>query len=582
MSTQQSWVWEHFQKCDKDIAKCNYCNKKLLCKYSSTSGINRHLKEVHSIAKNNKQPKIIKFISSSKTANPCTPDNKKKIDRLIANFVTNKLVPIDIVEDKSFKDLINYLAPNYKILTRKSIKLKITETYEQLKQRVISKVQEFNSISVDFDTWSSVANESYITVNCHGIGNDWKLYTFNLETRVIEESHRTEDLKNIIEVVLKTFIIEDKVLFNIHDNASNMNLVSLLLGFIDIRCFCHTWDLALRSASKEGTLKIIIDKARKILGHFKRSPTAQKRFQSFQTIQKLKLKQCTETRWGSIYEMLDRLYINKSNLEEFFMQYTVCDDFLLELNEWKLIKEILPLLRTICAVYDLMSAEKYCTQALVYPTVTKFLNTHLKINESDSKVVINFKNIFRREIEKRFKPNDISIATSPAIISSILSPQYKELTFVNNNIKRNAYSELKEQMIAIDNNLNVQNEDSDTEVDITDNESTEVIKENAMEIIFGRRTNQEIKKISINEEFSKYMNISTNMTNDLMSWWKENESQYPRLSVLAKKYLAIPSSSVSSERIFSKAGHLISQRRSMLRPNIVNKIIFNSVNYDRI
>ena len=98
------------------------------------------------------------------------------------------MVPIDVVENETFRDLINYLAPNYKMLSRNSIKLKITETYEQLKQSIISKVQEFNSISVDFDTWSSVANESYITINCHGIGNDWKLYTFNLETKVIEES----------------------------------------------------------------------------------------------------------------------------------------------------------------------------------------------------------------------------------------------------------------------------------------------------------------------------------------------------------------------------------------------------------
>jgi hypothetical protein len=35
----------------------------------------------------------------------------------------------------------------------------------------------------------------------------------------------------------------------------------------------------------------------------------------------------------------------------------------------------------------------------------------------------------------------------------------------------------------------------------------------------------------------------------------ENAAFYPRLSILAKKYLAIPVSYVPSERVFSLAGH---------------------------
>ena len=37
--------------------------------------------------------------------------------------------------------------------------------------------------------------------------------------------------------------------------------------------------------------------------------------------------------------------------------------------------------------------------------------------------------------------------------------------------------------------------------------------------------------------------------------WRGNAAFYPRLSILAKKYLAIPVSYVPSERVFSLAGH---------------------------
>ena len=52
----------------------------------------------------------------------------------------------------------------------------------------------------------------------------------------------------------------------------------------------------------------------------------------------------------------------------------------------------------------------------------------------------------------------------------------------------------------------------------------------------------------------------------LLEWWKKYEYSYPRLSVLAKKYLAIPASSVPSERVFSLAGNIVNKKRSRLNP----------------
>lgn len=48
-STSKSSVWKYFNKIDKDKGECQLCNSILSCKKSSTSGMQRHLFNVHNI-----------------------------------------------------------------------------------------------------------------------------------------------------------------------------------------------------------------------------------------------------------------------------------------------------------------------------------------------------------------------------------------------------------------------------------------------------------------------------------------------------------------------------------------------------
>ena len=56
--------------------------------------------------------------------------------------------------------------------------------------------------------------------------------------------------------------------------------------------------------------------------------------------------------------------------------------------------------------------------------------------------------------------------------------------------------------------------------------------------------------------------------------WAQNEKQYPRISRLAKAYLAIPATSVPCEQSFSKAGYITEKRRSRLSAKHVKEILF--------
>lgn len=65
---------------------------------------------------------------------------------------------------------------------------------------------------------------------------------------------------------------------------------------------------------------------------------------------------------------------------------------------------------------------------------------------------------------------------------------------------------------------------------------------------------------------------------DPMKWWVKDRYLYPYLAFMAQERLSALCTSVPCERIFSKAGLIISGRRSRLSASKVEKLIFLSVN----
>ena len=85
----------------------------------------------------------------------------------------------------------------------------------------------------------------------------------------------------------------------------------------------------------------------------------------------------------------------------------------------------------------------------------------------------------------------------------------------------------------------------------------------------------------IKHEVSRYLGSGISIKDkdlSILEWWKKNELFFPRLSILAKKYLCIPASSTPSERIFSLCGTLVSKKRSRLSPSKVGLLVFLNKN----
>jgi hypothetical protein len=61
---------------------------------------------------------------------------------------------------------------------------------------------------------------------------------------------------------------------------------------------------------------------------------------------------------------------------------------------------------------------------------------------------------------------------------------------------------------------------------------------------------------------------------NILMWWKLHAVRFPYLSRLARRYLAMPATSVSVERLFSVAGQVVTAKRARLDPSTVTLLVF--------
>ena len=114
-------------------------------------------------------------------------------------------------------------------------------------------------LCITTDVWSSVAQDSYISLTCHYIVGDFTQQQICLHA--VNDHHTGEH----IGAIIKSWDLNDKIHVVVRDNGSN---------FV-APCLAHTLQLLV----KDGCLAqpAVVDlttKARKLVGHYKHSNVA--------------------------------------------------------------------------------------------------------------------------------------------------------------------------------------------------------------------------------------------------------------------------------------------------------------------
>ena len=60
---------------------------------------------------------------------------------------------------------------------------------------------------------------------------------------------------------------------------------------------------------------------------------------------------------------------------------------------------------------------------------------------------------------------------------------------------------------------------------------------------------------------------------DPLDWWRKKSADFPHLSILARRVLAIPATQAESERLFSCAGNIVTKNRNKLASSTVELLV---------
>ena len=625
-----SMIWDHFGFVtddkgvivNKEKVTCRHCHAELKYQGGSTSNLqyhynSLHLKDTHP-ATPNVQPSIAQSFGQYK-AYSSSSSRHNLLQKRVADFLIENLLPLSTVSSPSFVNLVKTLDPKFTVGSRKTYSdVVIPKMYADMRHVVDGMLRPIDAVACTTDGWTSIVTQSYITLSCHFIDKDWNMRSMCLQTRHHPESHTAENIKDMLIEAFHEWKIDQKCITGVVDNARNMVNAWQLMEKQHMLCFGHTLNLSVKKGLAVPGLGEVLSRCRKLVSHFNHSSVAKQALKSKQLqlgIKSASLKQDVDTRWNSTFDMVESVINNDEAVSGVLRADTKYNSLLLSPQDIATLTCVQSALMPWKKLTVLMSADKYPTLSLVAPSIQQLLNRLRQENPSDSNIIQAMKRAMASDLATRYQQDDIKMLL---LCAAFLDPRIRHLDFITcsdegksneekkqvvDTEKKRVKDEIKRRMVLLDAKPRPCVVKSEVcEGSHNDSPPLPSCSAPAVGLSPSKKPKPDpnyfddffsdimITKVEpattpmtrAKKELKLYLTLpvenSPNSSFNQLAWWKKNEVQLPMMSRLAKSILTIPATSTPSERLFSKAGMLISKKRANLKPSKVDMMLFLNAN----
>lgn len=417
------------------------------------------------------------------------------------------------------------------------------------------------------DMWTDdYKKRSYSAFTVHYIDDNW-----NIIKRVLFTSEFCDGKKsgeNIRKDLLQRFVnmgFESdwlKAIKFVTDQGAN--IVKALEPFTRFNCSAHLLNTVLRNTFQKEFMTEQAEDVETILCTTKALVTYLKQSNKVSLLKKT-VKQDIETRWNSKYDMLVSVYEQRVDI----FGDPVLDDFLKTKYDldFDLMYELILVLKIFKEASDDLERDATVTMpnvVLWYHKIKKYLS---ELNPDSSASISLLKERTLNFLERKF------LLTMEHKIATFLSPQFKKLKMLTDQEKIEVTEEIKIKIEFIKNDANCTQEIIERNTSAASSAPPKPKRAKTCFDEFGDSSESE-EEPRIESEIEEYLKYKVIKDEPILEFWKKNVKKYPDLSILAKKILCVPASSASSERNFSTAGIVVDKRRSNIKPNKVDALLF--------
>lgn len=586
----KSWGFKRFSKnkVDYDKVYCKLCNHSVNYKGSSTN-MKTHLNTKH---KNDvteidvTQPRASQFFEDKQPRKQKYPKHhpiNKKARAALVKWFCKRDRPFRMTEDPEFSEFCAILDPKFDLPSKQTVTRDMEATYKVEKAKLIQKLKKVHFLHGTNDGGSAINGEAFVSNTVHYVDPDtWKLEHAILGCTVMEEAHSAVNYRDHIDATEEVFEIKGKVIGYTTDNENKMH--SAFRNDERNGCIAHIQSKTMEKAvAAVNCISLVRKKMRKLarLGKFPKFKYALKEAQKSRELPQRKILQEVKTRFTSTLtmchsvmsfdlqkskeEILQKAKINREAINDALDKVGTKKAKKLKLkeSEVEMIIATANVLEPICDMLTMLGGEKFVTGSIVLPYMKKVVYL-IRVEETDPKFIVDFKNFIIRDFLQRCRENLNFDLLKKA---TFLDPRFKSMKSIDQSQLEELKEEIKFELASLA---------GQDQVETKENPKKESKKRKRISLESDDEEDND--DFTVAKELEKYINEPKlhEDSDPLLDFWKIKKTKYPRLSILAKKYLSVQATSTPSERIFSKMGNVVNKKRNRITSAHTNETIFLS------
>ena len=607
-------VWDYFglradskgKIIDDGVAVCRQCNGNVRASGGNTSNLLSHLRTHHPSkytlvlqAQREKAKESSTASSSSTNASQATlPElftKTQKYERTtrrwreitdsITYCISKDMLSIYTVEKEGFRRLTYTLDSKYEIPSAKYFSsVAIPALYEKTRETVAVEVQSAYYFSSTTDMWSSSTMEPYLSYTVHFITNDWTLQSRCLQTLFVPKDHNADNLSEVLTETLAQWKLEvGRQVCITTDNGSNILCATTVrLMWTQLSCFGHNLHLAVVNSIKdESRIQRCLGLCRKLVSAFSHSWKKKRDLTKAQNdlgVPQHSLVTDCPTRWGSLIKMIDRILEQEACIRQVLVVDRKNAHLIPTWQDLEVLESMKAALGQLDDFTDMLSGEQKVTVSSIKPVLHILKSKVLKVCEGDANLTNSLKQRVLDYLLNKYDDNDVDELLN---VCTYLDPRFKgvyienevDLALVKDRLAREGTEMIEDQEGVSEPTSSSQSSSAVSDPSIKKRKLSSWLKE-TVELQSSSSTpqtpDQKIKKEI--EDYLKLPMLDAEM--DPLQWWKVHMVVLPTMAKLAQKYLSVCASSSPSERIFSCSGNIVSKKRTLLKPEKVNMLVF--------